>query len=81
LYNSNIKLNRLMILVVGSVFFTFGGYGRITFGADQSIVPNDETGKRLTDEFWNEIDRLGIMPAMNGQRGGKIILEVIEQLV
>jgi hypothetical protein len=70
-----------MILVVGSVFFTFGGYSCVSFAADESIIPNDETGKRLTDEFWNEIDRLGIMPAMNGQRGGKVMLEVMEQLV
>jgi hypothetical protein len=70
-----------MILVVGSIFMTFGGYSRIGIGADESIIPNDETGKRLTEEFWNEIDRLGIIPAMNGQRGGKAMLEVMEQLV
>jgi hypothetical protein len=53
-----------LILVVASIFLTYGGYGRISFGADQSIVPNEETARRLTNEFWDEVDRLGLMPAM-----------------
>jgi hypothetical protein len=61
--------------VVGSIFLTYGGYGRISIGADQSIVPNDETAKQLADEFWNEVNRLNIMPAMNGRRGGKSMME------
>jgi hypothetical protein len=51
--------------VVGSIFLTYGGYGRVSFGADDAIVPNEETAKRLTNEFWSEIDRLGTMSAMN----------------
>jgi hypothetical protein len=65
----------LDIIVVASIFLTYGGYGRISFGADQSIIPNDETGKRLTVEFWNEVDRLSGMPAMIGRRGENLMME------
>jgi hypothetical protein len=64
-----------MTLVVGSIFLTYGGYCRIGFGADQSIFSNDETAKRLADEFWNEVDRLSVVPAMTGRRGEKLMAE------
>jgi hypothetical protein len=54
--------------VVGSIFLTYGGYGRVSFGADDAIVPNEETAKRLTNEFWSEINRLGAISAMNEEK-------------
>jgi hypothetical protein len=50
--------------VVGSIFLTW----RVSFGADDAIVPNEETAKRLTNEFWSEMDRLGAMSAMNERK-------------
>jgi hypothetical protein len=55
-------------LVVGSILLTYGGYGRVSFGADDAIVPNEETAKHLTNEFWSEINRLGAMSAMNEEK-------------
>jgi hypothetical protein len=61
-----------MVLVLGSIFLTYGGYGRVTFAADPSVIPNEETAKRLADEFWNEIDRLSEITSKDFQQGDKL---------
>jgi hypothetical protein len=66
-----------MILVVVSTFMTYGGYERISFLAGPSIFPKEETAKMLTDEFWNEIGRLGVLRAIDGQRTKELTMEHI----